>query len=81
MKALGYKAIGVAENVAMNMGGTPLEAAAMAVNQWINSPGHRRNMLRPTFNMQSASVFVKDRRWYYCQMFIIDKSYTKDNSG
>lgn len=51
MKALGYKAVGVAENVAMNMGGTPLEAAAMAVNQWINSPGHRRNMLRPTFNM------------------------------
>lgn len=81
MRALGYKATSVAENVAMNMGGTPLEAAKKAVTQWIHSPGHRTNMLRPNYNMQAASVFVKGRMWYYCQYFVVDKTYTKDNTG
>jgi hypothetical protein len=31
--------------------------------------------------MQSASVFVKGKKWFYCQMFIRDPDYKKDNTG
>ena len=64
MRNKGYRIRGGAENVAMNRGGDG-DPARKAVDQWIKSTGHRKNMLRRP-NMQAASVVVKDGKWYFC---------------
>jgi uncharacterized protein YkwD len=64
MRKKGYKVYGAAENVAYNWGGS--DPARKAVNQWINSPGHKANMLREGNNVQAASVIVKGGKWYFC---------------
>jgi uncharacterized protein YkwD len=82
MKYLGYNVRSYSENVAMNMRQPNWKAAASkAVDQWIHSSGHRKNMLRPNYNIQAASVFVKGTTWYYCQYFLVVPGYKKDNTG
>ena len=49
-KAHGYKFCQIAENLALHLdsrGFASKQLAGLAVTGWINSPGHRRNMLRP----------------------------------
>jgi uncharacterized protein YkwD len=51
-----------AENVAYNMGmGDPVE---VAVRGWINSPGHRKNMLS-NCNLCGIGVYAYAGRYYF----------------
>ena len=51
-----------AENVAYNYGhGDPIE---VAVNGWINSPGHRKNMLALN-NICAIAVYCLGGRYYF----------------
>jgi len=56
----------VAENVAMNQGSDP---AKTAVNQWINSAGHRANMLGNTNTAAIGSAQSRDGKWFFTQFF------------
>jgi len=57
-----------AENVAMNAG--TADVAKAAVNGWITSPGHRRNLLGH-FSMCGIGVYRNMRgEWYLTQLFV-----------
>lgn len=64
MKKKGYPYRGGNENVAYNWGGS--DPAKKAFTQWMNSPGHNRNMLAPRNNVQATSVVVKNGKWWFC---------------
>ena len=56
------------ENVAWNAGHSdPVE---VAVNGWINSPGHRKNMLSNS-NMCGIAVYCYHGRYYFTQLFAL----------
>jgi uncharacterized protein YkwD len=57
-----------AENVAYNYGmADPVE---IAVNGWINSPGHRKNLLSNT-NLCGIAVYCLAGRYYFTQLFAL----------
>jgi len=58
---------GGAENVAMSHGmGDP---GKVAVDGWINSPGHRKNLLGH-FNYMGIGVYQNSKgAWYFTQLF------------
>ena len=60
---------GGAENVAMNAG--LADVAKVAVDGWINSPGHRKNMLG-NFNYSGIGVVRNTQgAWYLTQLFAL----------
>jgi len=65
LKAAGYRWQAYAENVALGQNG-----AAGAVEGWMDSSGHRRNMLSATYT-EIGTGYAKDRsgRPYYVQVF------------
>ena len=70
MNSLGYRTGGAGENV--KMGGYP-EAAIKA---WMNSRGHRRNILRGGYNVEAISLAMGSySRPMYCQMMMHIKDY------
>jgi hypothetical protein len=73
IKASGYKACQVAENLALNKDSRGFEAtelARRAVEGWKNSPGHRRNMLTETVTETGVGVVGgKDQTYIAVQLF------------
>jgi len=57
---------GAAENVAWNTGGD--DVAKIAVDGWIDSPGHRRNMLG-NYDECGIGVYEHNGRFYLTQLF------------
>lgn len=60
-----------AENVAYNYAKGIDAAAAKAVDQWIHSPGHEKNMRMNGNNIQAVAA-VRDSsngKWFFCQFF------------
>ena len=56
------------ENVAYNYGcGDPIETA---VRGWINSPGHRKNMLAVN-NLCGIAVYCKYGKFWFTQLFAL----------
>jgi uncharacterized protein YkwD len=58
----------VAENIAMNSG--TADPAATAVAGWLQSEGHRMNILTPGFTHAGMGVWVIDDRYYFTQIFL-----------
>lgn len=58
----------IAENIAMNSGST--DPAATAVVGWLQSEGHRKNILTPGFTQAGVGVWVIDDRYYFTQIFL-----------
>ena len=56
------------ENVAYNMGHA--DPVAVAVQGWINSPGHRANMLA-TNTVCGIAVYCKYGHFYFTQLFAL----------
>jgi uncharacterized protein YkwD len=56
------------ENVAYNMGCA--DAVETAVRGWINSPGHRKNMLA-TNTVCGIAVYNAGGRYYFTQLFAL----------
>jgi len=62
-----FHAISAAENVAMNYGMSTV--AKVAVDGWIDSPGHRKNLLA-NHNYCGIGVYQNSRgAWYLTQLF------------
>ena len=57
-----------AENVAYNYG--QVDAVQCAVQGWINSPGHRKNMLA-THNLCGIAVYCLYGKFYFTQLFAL----------
>lgn len=64
MKKFGIQYSYAGENIAM---GQTTPAAVM--NSWMNSPGHRANILNPNYNQIGVGT-AKSNRIYWTQMFI-----------
>ena len=56
------------ENVAYNYG--KADAVDTAITGWINSPGHRKNMLGG-YNQCAIAIYVKDGKSWFTQLFAI----------
>jgi uncharacterized protein YkwD len=61
-----YRLVG--ENVAMNYNQPePVEAA---VSGWLDSPGHRANILRPDFTHTGVGIVGEGSTYYFTQIFL-----------
>jgi uncharacterized protein YkwD len=70
--AAGIRYAGVAENITMN--NNPEEAMQQAVRDWMDSPGHRKNILDRRFRTTGVGVAVsEDGKYYFTQLFLFDK--------
>ena len=68
MKQVPFFVRSFSENVAYNYNmGDPVE---VAVNGWINSPGHRKNMLSNS-NLCGISIYCHYGRYYFTQLFAL----------
>lgn len=63
--ATGYTMRAAAENVAWNQ-----SDVAEVMRSWMNSPGHRRNILRAYAEFGAAVAYGKDRDAYWCAVFV-----------
>jgi uncharacterized protein YkwD len=67
----GISYMGVAENIVMN--NNPDQAMQQAVQDWMNSPTHRKNILDDRFHITGVGVAVsEDGRYYFTQMFLFE---------
>ena len=65
---MGYAASG--ENVFMCQGVANVHVAKMAVEGWINSPGHRKNLLGERWTVSGIGVYRNEHgAWYLTQLF------------
>lgn len=65
---MGYAASG--ENVFMCQGVAGVHVAKMAVDGWINSPGHRENLLGERWSVCGIGVYRNEQgAWYLTQLF------------
>jgi uncharacterized protein YkwD len=76
IRASGYPFARAAENVGYELN-KPEPAAAM-MDDWKNSPGHRRNMLTPEINELGVGVAQgRSGRWYFVQVFGVQQPRDK----
>ncbi len=54
-----------AENIAQNYSGAP----EGAMKQWMNSEGHRNNILNPSYRTMGCAGFCLGGAWYWVQVF------------
>lgn len=66
MESFGIRFSAAGENIAMGQ-----QSPAQVMNAWMNSPGHRNNILSPSFTQIGVGL-AKDKkgRMYWTQMFI-----------
>lgn len=59
-----------AENVAFNMAGTWSAAQDKVIDQWMNSEGHRANIMADN-NLMAIGTYYKEaeREFYFTQLF------------
>ena len=57
------------ENILMGNSGSS-KTAAGAITGWMNSPGHRANILNPAFTRGAISVYQVGGTYYWAQCFI-----------
>ena len=66
MKKVPFPVKNFSENVAYNHGHEDPETTA--VDGWIDSPGHRKNMLA-TNTICAIAVYEKNGKYYFTQLF------------
>lgn len=80
IEAAGYDALASAENIARGY-----RDAALVVDGWMDSPGHRANMLNPEFQVIGAGYFVdsttRDGHFWTHLFAVPDRSSQRDNSN
>lgn len=73
----GYKQ--VSENCAMvRERGSTGKAAEELLNKWLNSTGHRRNMLRPESRYDGLGVWVKGSKVYATHLMAQEESFLRN---
>lgn len=56
---------GIGENIAMHYGSTEEEIAVNLMTGWMNSPGHRANILREKYSYVGVGIEQKDAQYVY----------------
>ncbi|HQO03216.1 MAG TPA: CAP domain-containing protein [Spirochaetota bacterium] len=56
---------GVGENIAMHYGTSPEEVAVNLMKGWMNSPGHRANILKKSYSHVGVGITQKDAQYFY----------------
>jgi uncharacterized protein YkwD len=56
---------GVGENIAMHYGASPEEVAVNLMKGWMNSPGHRANILKKSYSHVGVGIAQKDEQYFY----------------
>lgn len=65
-RTLQHTQIGVAENIAMGQ-----RTSAEVVQSWMESPGHRANLLNPSYRRIGVAAYAAaDGTIYWCQQFL-----------
>ena len=70
MWAAGVLEVTVGENLALYEGYPPRQVAEVVVEDWLNSPPHRKNLLLPGFTHLGLALVQKDGRIAVVQNFI-----------
>lgn len=70
MQRVGVWEIAVGENIAYYEGYSQREAVGKVVEGWMNSPHHRKNILRPSYSHLGVGVAQKDGRIILVQDFL-----------
>jgi uncharacterized protein YkwD len=70
IKKLPYRYSAAFENVAWNTGYSEYQVAELTVNGWINSPGHRKNLLSDSTHCAIACFRNNANEYYLTQIFI-----------
>lgn len=67
-RRVGYAYRQLSENIALN---TRLDGRSVVVDQWMESKGHRKNLLAKDITDIGIGIAgpSKQRRYYYCQLF------------
>jgi uncharacterized protein YkwD len=71
-KEAGYRYRAIGENIAQAIGeeDTPAPAPALIHQSWMESEGHRANLLNPKFQQMGIAVVKSDKgTFFYCQVF------------
>lgn len=71
MGAAGVTYSSAAENIAWNSGYGASTTASVAVDGWMNSTGHRTNILTAAFTHTGMGVATDGTQYYYTQVFIL----------
>jgi uncharacterized protein YkwD len=61
--------VAVGENIACHYGASPEEVAESLMTGWMNSPGHRANILKGKYSHVGVGVVQKDTHFYATQAF------------
>ena len=71
VEATGIPYVKAGENVAWNS--YEANTAQVAVEGWMNSAGHRKNILTPEYDLTGIGVVEKGGKYYYTQIFMKKK--------
>jgi uncharacterized protein YkwD len=69
-----------AENIAMH-GDDGMSDCAPIHNMWMNSPGHRANILNPSFHFVAIGAYVDGSGWWATQLFFDATGYPETCVG
>ncbi|MCE7873953.1 hypothetical protein DYH09_26775 [bacterium CPR1] len=72
VESVGARSMAIGENIYMSSGRSPEEVPARALTSWMNSPGHRANILSPDFTSLGIGIFVSGPKVYVTQVFSAD---------
>ncbi len=65
-RVMQHSTMNVAENIAWNQRSVP-----EVMNSWMNSPGHRANILNPSYHRIGVAAYTAtDGSVYWCQQFL-----------
>lgn len=87
LKVAGSTSLASAENIFQCEGYKPEELAKMAVQSWLTSPGHRRNLLDPSYNRIGVGIVGGKDGYYFTQDFaqdsieIVGYTVTRNENG
>lgn len=60
---------GIGENIAYGYGYTESTVADKLIQMWMNSPGHRANILRKNYSHMGVGIYRNGNRYYATQVF------------
>lgn len=73
IEAVGVTWYRAAENLA-NTSGSTSDLPSRTVKLWLNSEGHRRNLLEPAFTHTGVGVAIDERGiWYITQLYVLPR--------
>lgn len=67
VRSNGFNYSNVGENIYMSSGMTP--SGSYTVEKWMNSPGHRANILSPNYKEIGIGIYYSNGRYYATQIF------------